>query len=375
MIGTTSLSEAGRHVRNFVAAAMAPAVQRSRWRQNRLLVLGYHGISLDDEHLWDGVIYMRPEIFRQRLRILQKARYAVLPLELALQKLYAGTLPPKAIALVFDDGFHDFASVAAPILSEFNYPATIYLSTYYSQFNRPIFDIMLRYLLWKGAGRSLFLPGILPETIALNVEGQRAVIAKVRAAAFANRMTGREKDQLLSNVAHALDIDYEQLCRRRLLQTMNAEEVRAMKALGYDIQLHTHRHRVSRDRDLFAREILQNRQWIQQTIGGPPPVHFSFPGGVWEPVAQKWLIELGIQTAMTCIPALANRRCDRLRIPRFVDNSFVGDSAFRSWVAGSMSFFPRFKEITTAGQVLEETIDVSDSEESVRANRRLKRVF
>jgi len=373
MMGLTSFSEVGRHFRNFVAATLAPAVQATKWRQNRLLVLGYHGVSLSDEHLWDGVIYMPPETFRQRMSILQKAKYNILPLEIALLRLYAGTLPPRAVALVFDDGFHDFASVAAPILAEFGYQATVYLSTYYSQFNRPIFDIMLRYLLWKGADRSIFLPGILTETIALNEDGQRAVIAKVRTAAFRGRMTGQEKDKLLSNIADALNIDYEELCRKRLLQTMNAEETRAVKRQGHDIQMHTHRHRVSRDRELFAREIQQNRQWIEQTIGGATPVHFSFPGGVWQPVAQKWLIELGIHTGMTCTPGLATRKSDKLRIPRFVDNSFVGEQAFRAWLAGSMSFFPRFKETTTAEQVLEETIDVSESEESVRVGRRLKR--
>ncbi len=375
MIAVTSFSEAGRRVRDLMAAMLAPAVEATRWRQNRLLVLGYHGISLDDEHVWDGLVYMPPQMFRRRMSLLEKNRYTVLPLEIALQMLYAGTLPPRAITLVFDDGFHDFASVAAPILSEFGYPATVYLSTYYSQFNRPIFDIMLRYLLWKGAEQSIFLPGILTETMALSGEGQRAVATKVRAAAFARRMTGQEKDRLLANIAEALDIDYEQLCRQRLLQTMNADEARAMKAQGYDIQLHTHRHRVSRDRELFAREIQQNREWIQREIGGATPVHFSFPGGVWQPVAQKWFIELGIQTAVTCIPALANQRCDRLRIPRFVDNTFVGERAFRAWIAGSIRFFPRFKDSTTAGQVLEETIDVSNSEASVGAGPRLKRTF
>jgi hypothetical protein len=52
----------------------------------------------------------------------------------------------------------------------------------------------------------------------------------------------------------------------------------------------------------------------------------------------------------------------------------VGEQAFRAWLAGSMSFFPRFKETTTAEQVLEETIDLSESEESLNLSRRLKRV-
>jgi peptidoglycan/xylan/chitin deacetylase (PgdA/CDA1 family) len=368
-IGLPSYRDAGRYLRDFAAAMAAPALESTRWRQNRLLVLGYHGVSLDDEHLWDGVIYMSPPMFRRRMSILREAKYTVLPLGVALQRLCDGTLPPRAIALVFDDGFHDFAQVTAPILSEFGYPATVYLSTYYSKFNRPIFDIMLRYLLWKGSQRTIALPGILAAPVVLNDAGQRDVSEKARAAAFASGMTGREKDKLLGRIAVALDIDYELLCRRRLLHTMNAEEARAMKAQGYDIQLHTHRHRVSRDQDLFAREIHQNRHWIQEAVGGTTPVHLSFPGGVWEPVEREWLTELGIETAMTCIPALADRRCDKLRIPRFVDNAFVSEHAFRAWVAGSMTFFPKGKNIVTAGQVLEETIDVSASGARVRAAR------
>jgi peptidoglycan/xylan/chitin deacetylase (PgdA/CDA1 family) len=355
-------------LRNFAAAVSAPAVEFTSWRKRRLLVLGYHGVSLDDEDLWDGLIYMSPEMFRRRLRILSEANYTVLPLPVALQRLQQGTLPPRAITLVFDDGFHDFASVAAPILSEFGYPATVYLSSYYSMFNRPIFDIMLRYLLWKGSNRGITLAGLLPKQALLDEQGQLQVCDAVRRYAFENQLTGHDKDALLGRIAAAINIDYESLCRKRLLQTMNAEEVRAMKARGYDIQMHTHRHRVSRKRELFEREIDQNREWIQQTAGGDMPVHFSFPGGVWEPVAREWLVELGIETAMTCMPALADERFDKLRLPRFVDNSHISERTFRAWVAGSMSFFPVGRGITTTGQILEDTIQVSEAGSNIPAS-------
>jgi len=333
-----------------------------------LLVLGYHGISLDDEHLWDGLIYMPAKMFRRRLNILRKANYTVLPLALALQKLKEGTLPPRAVTLVFDDGFHDFASIAAPILAEFGYPATVYLSSYYSMFNRPIFDIMLRYLLWKGSNRKINLPEILPCSVLLDRQGQLDVCEAVRKFAFDNQMTGQEKDAMLGRIAAALEIDYELLCQKRLLQTMNAAEVRAMKEQGYDIQMHTHRHRVSRKRELFEREIDQNREWIQRTAGGEIPVHFSFPGGVWEPVEKEWLLQLGIETAMTCVPALADDRVDKFRLPRFVDNSHISDRTFRAWVAGSMYLFPVGKGVTTTGQILEDTIQVSEAGSNVPAS-------
>jgi peptidoglycan/xylan/chitin deacetylase (PgdA/CDA1 family) len=361
--------QAGRFARDLAAGIAARGVSATEWRRRRLLILGYHGIALEDEHLWDGTVYMPPDLFRRRLSILQKTKCAVLPLGTALHRLYEGTLPPRAVTLVFDDGFHDFARVAAPLLAEFGYMATVYVSSYYAEFNRPIFDSMLNYLLWKGSDQSISLSEVFAGQVRLDERGRRDVGTRVHAAAFDGILSGRDKDRLLAKIAHALDIDYEHLCRKRLLHMMNAREVRHMKALGHDIQMHTHRHRVSRKREWFAREIHDNRRWIEGEIGGARPVHLSFPGGVWQPVAREWLTELGVQSATTCRPALADPNCDRLRLPRFIDHAHVRECAFRGWVAGSMSFLPKREEVETQGQILEETINMNGLETRVHAAR------
>jgi peptidoglycan/xylan/chitin deacetylase (PgdA/CDA1 family) len=349
------ISSAGRFLRDTAAGLLAPAMARTEWRRQRLLILGYHGVSLDDEHIWDGGIYMSAELFRRRLTLLGQDQCVVLPLAEALRRLDSGTLPPRAVSIVFDDGFHDFATRAAPILAEFDYRATVFVSSYYAQFNRPVFDIMLSYLLWKGAHKTLLLPAIFDRPLYLSGEGQREARDLVRAAALEQGFTGQAKDELLARIADALEIDYETLCRRRLLHMMNADEVRAVEALGHDVQLHTHRHRVSRNKDLFAREIRDNRRWIRRTLGGAAPVIFSYPGGVFEPVEREWLIDLGIQTAITCRPALAHVRCDKLRLPRVVDNSHTSERVFRAWLAGSMDILPKGAGVETPGQILEET--------------------
>lgn len=360
-----SLRDAGRFARDCTARIAAPIIARTEWRRRRLLILGYHGVSLEDEHLWDGGIYMSAQTFRRRLSILDESKCTVLPLDVALRRLSDGTLPPRAVSLVFDDGFHDFARVAAPILAEFGHSATVFLSSYYAEFNRPIFDIMLCYLLWKGAQQTLVLPGVLEKPIYLDGAGQLAVRDQIRAFTFRDGLTGRAKDHLLASVAAALEIDYSELCSKRLLHMMNAREVRQIHAQGHDVQMHTHRHRVSRKRELFEREIHDNRQWIRQTLGGSTPKHFSFPGGVWQPVEREWLTDLGIQTATTCRPALADFGCDRLLLPRVVDSAHTPERVFRSWAAGSMSFLPKFKDVPTIGQIFEETI--SESVESIAA--------
>src|SRR5438105_2979493 len=95
------------------------AFGRSRWRRERLAVLCWHGISLDDEHLWRDRLYITPELFRRRLEILRDGKYTVLHLEEALDRLWRNDLPPKSVAITFDDGFYDFAVRAVPVLREF----------------------------------------------------------------------------------------------------------------------------------------------------------------------------------------------------------------------------------------------------------------
>src|SRR5207237_6352800 len=76
---------------------VASAVQNSRWRRRRLLILAYHGISLDDEHEWNHTQYMPAAVLRSRLEQLRSTRSNALPLDEALQRLYRNVLPARAV--------------------------------------------------------------------------------------------------------------------------------------------------------------------------------------------------------------------------------------------------------------------------------------
>src|SRR6185369_7025985 len=77
----------------------------------------------------------------------------VLGLEEALQRVYTGDLPERSVELTFDDGCYSFYRKAFPLMKEINLTCTVYLSSYYSGFNSPVFDVMCSYLLWKGGNR------------------------------------------------------------------------------------------------------------------------------------------------------------------------------------------------------------------------------
>jgi peptidoglycan/xylan/chitin deacetylase (PgdA/CDA1 family) len=321
-------------------------VRNSRWRRQRLLILAYHGISLDDEHRWDPSLYMTADVFRQRMRLIKQSDCAVLPLPEAINRLYAGELPDRCVALTFDDGNYDFYKEAHPILQEFNFPVTVYLTTFYSHYDRPVFDVIASYLLWKGRGARLDLKGITGREMNADLSDDAAralALAELRGHARENKLSAEEKDALIASVAERLKIDYDALAAKRLLHILSPDEVKALATSGVDIQLHTHRHRTPMERSLFLREIEDNRNNIRAMTGASAS-HFCYPSGVYDEAFLPWLEEAGVVSATTCDAGFASRGSHPLLLPRLLDASALSDIEFEGWLTGVAAALPRRQE-------------------------------
>lgn len=321
------------------------ALRASRWRGERLLILCYHGISLADEHRWDPELYIPGDLFEQRLSSIREQGYNVLPLDEALDRLYAGELPPQSVCLTFDDGFHDFRAVAYPLLQKLEIPATVYLTSFYSAYRRPVFDLMCSYLLWKARDRTLETArlGIQGGSVALGERGARQrITAGIRRLANEDSYSAERKDDLLYRLASELGLDYEALVASRMLQIMSEAELADLDPRLVRVELHTHRHRVPLDQALFRDEIRRNRDYIRDVAKErADPAHFCYPSGVTSPVFLPWLRELGIRSATTCRPGLASRADDPLMLPRFLDRCGVSTDEFEGWLTGLASKMPR----------------------------------
>lgn len=325
-----------------VATGTTSMALSSAWRTKRLLILCYHGISIADEHDWNGLFYVDAPLFAARLQALHNQGCNVLPLGEAVQRLGAGTLPKRAIVITFDDGFFDFLDQAWPVLKRFGFPVTVYQTTYYSEFQAAVPMLACGYMLSRLPDRSItvsHVPGLESPISLLHDFDRQRVIAALADYANKNHLSAAGKDELVQRVAAAIGFDYEQIRSRRILHCMTPEEISVLSREGVEFQLHTHRHRTPRHRELFLREIDDNivrlREWT-----GKEPHDFCYPSGVHSPQFVPWLHERSIRSATTCEQELCTSHSDPLFLPRFLDTALVTNDVFAAWVSGLASVLP-----------------------------------
>lgn len=325
-------------------------VAESDWRRNRLLILCYHGIARKDEHVWRPDLYMHQDVFRQRMEILKRGGYHVLPLGESLQLLQTGKLPSKSVAITFDDGGYDFYAQAFPIIKSYGFPVTVYQTTYYGDHPVPIFNLAWSYLLWRKRGSVLTGGNAfgLEDSLDLRTEDSRAkIVRKLVLNAEAAHLTGEQRNDLALQLAKFLSVPYEEILASRIFQVMTPSERSQLAAEGVDFQLHTHRHRTPVDESLFCKEIDDNRRALREL--GDRAVHFCYPSGVYRSEFSEWLRREHVVSATTCDAGLADQESNIFLLPRLVDTSARTELEFEAWLTG-VGFLLTFRR--TAVQVI-----------------------
>jgi peptidoglycan/xylan/chitin deacetylase (PgdA/CDA1 family) len=333
-----SLLRLAKHtlLRALDSAGLNRRIIDSAWRARRLLIICWHGVSSDDEHVWNPSMFMSPGTFHSRLELLRAMDCELLPLGEGLAKLKSGSLPPRAVCLTIDDGDSSFYLRAWPMLREFGFPATLYWTTYYSSRPHAVFDPMLSYILWKGRGKSLALTDP-PLRCSLETQNERGRAFNVIYEHSRNYIwTADQKESFLLALARQLDVDYAGIKSKRVLHLISPAEARSMVSEGLDLQLHTHRHRVSQNRQEFAVELADNARVLREA-GADAPAHFCYPSGSYLRSFAPWLRDLGIVSASTCESGLVSRDTDPYFLPRFMDHQGISPVEFQGWLSGIAS--------------------------------------
>ena len=287
-------------------------------QRTRALVLRYHAITPSA----DEVLYAAPSIclsaeaFRLQMRFLRRA-YRVVPLaELVAAIQRGGPLPPRAVAITFDDGYTDNFTLAGPVLRELSLPATVYVSTGTLDGGPPLWMSVCRTVALLATGDRLAVPGM--DSIALGARDQRgpAIRALTRALVALDPVDRAER---LAGAAASAGVDPS----RALADVMLTwDQVRALSGTGWTIGAHTVTHvNVALATPRIAEaEITASRDAVTHATGVRCE-HFAYTnaGGeaqYFSPAVADLLRRSGFQSAVTSAPGALHPGADPFLLPR-----------------------------------------------------------
>jgi peptidoglycan/xylan/chitin deacetylase (PgdA/CDA1 family) len=305
-------------------------------------IIGFHGVSLLDEHRRFPTLFISEESFERRLRFLA-SRYRIISLQDALEQHRKGRIAPRQVVLTFDDGFYNFLGRAVPLLKKYNAPATVYIVTSGVESGEPMFNLLLKDVMLSTRHRTATgLPHAPGDTVDLSTSERRnAAIASIVQEMY-RHPTIDARLRFCRDLARALGVDIEPTLRARVWDRLTPGEIRQVVNDGFDVQLHTHSHRnVVEHRAGVRDEVRTNREALER-LAGKPAVHFCYPLGLWDKAIWPDLVAEGVQSAVTTkngpnfpkTPALSLRRY--LTGEAMTQREFEFELSGVRWLAGTV---------------------------------------
>ena len=326
--------------------------------RRRLRILCYHGFSVGDEHEVTPHMFMRAETFERRMRALQRRGIPVIPLDEAVRRLAAGDIRHGETVITLDDGWTSNLTIGAPILEKHGFPACIYVTTEHLDAGTEVFNVALHYMICRSPRTELRLEGLHPRlngTYDLRKDPDGLTVTLIRAAESAFPVL-TDRQLLLRPIASALGMELADVLRNERFRLMTREELLELDGRGFDIELHTHSHRLpDRDFDSMANEVVRNREALRAVLGKEKN-HFCFPSGEYKSQHPEWLRRLGIVSGTTCDPGLNGPGSEVMLLKRYLDSDHVSDIAFEAEISGVRELARSARAILTASAILRRRI-------------------
>jgi peptidoglycan/xylan/chitin deacetylase (PgdA/CDA1 family) len=249
-------------------ARRAAALASGRGEQASLAILIFHRVVAQR----DPLVPSEPDAatFAELLRLLAQ-NFTALRLTDAVARLRAGTLPPRALCITFDDGYANNHDVALPILKAQGIPATVFVAPGFLNGGRMFNDTLIEALRRAPAQFDLSAEGLgvlqLPDAAA-RMRAVGTVIAALKHLPPDERL--RAAQRIAERCGAPLPNDL----------MMSDEQVRQLHRAGIEIGAHTMTHPILTriDADSARREIADSKHTLEALLGAPVTM-FAYPNG------------------------------------------------------------------------------------------------
>ena len=319
--------------------------------RKKLLILTYHGFEIHDEcSFCDNTLFIRAPMLDEKMKYLKDHNFNVISLNDAYNCLISDkVLPDNSIVITVDDGWYSTLSLADPIFEKYDFPYTIYVSTYYCIKETPILNIVLRYLIW--AYKSDYFDSkqlnitAFSKTYSLKDTHKKSELEKDLFDYFNKLESHEQRHDFIKKLMNVADIDYDQIQSDRRFSTLTFAEVKMLSDKGVDIQLHTHRHCMPFEKENgVEKEINDNRDCLAPFVKNKLN-HFCYPSGVYNHECEQILKKCDVLTATTCDNGFVTAKNNVYYWPRFLDGVSIPQIVFEAEVCGINEIFRKIRSV------------------------------
>lgn len=292
---------------------LSPAGERGR-----LSVLIFHRVLPEPDPIFPGEV--DATAFDAICRWM-KSWCNVLPLDLAARQLQDRTLPKRAVAITFDDGYADNRTQAQPILARHGLPATFFVATDFLDGGRMWNDTVIESVRLCHAPqldlRSIAKPdgrgNLGLHSIASPAEKRSAIGAIIGQIKYLPVVQRHALTTQIANCAHI---------QAPTNLMMTSQQVREMRQAGMQIGAHTRTHPIlaKLNADTARSEIAESRRHLEQVLGERVGL-FAYPNGKpgtdYSPESVQIVRDLGFDAAVSTTWGASRTGTDPFQIPRF----------------------------------------------------------
>ena len=303
----------------------------SRWVQARLLggalILGYHRVAEVKRDEYE--VCVTPDYFAEQMQALRKYAHPIRLVEI-VQCLKVGGLPPRSVAVTFDDGYADNLYEAKPVLEKYEIPATVFVCSGY-QGEEFWWDELARLVIASEADVGALRLGVGEKSFGWD-QSERSTEAgfdvrkKVRQALyhFLLALDVEEQNRAMAAIRNWSGVSSSDALPARSMS--HAELLRLAEGELIEIGAHTRFHPMLPQLSLERQEdeIVTSKHELEEILGRKVD-GFAYPNGRATLQAKRIVSQAGFVYACTSLQDMVRPTSDLHALTRFWQKDVDGE--------------------------------------------------